>query len=101
MSGTDLSDALGVSMDRVMAVDRDASCGADAPARAVLDPVDWDDWAPHSVQAAAAEPEEVEWVATPGYFCPSNNLRVLDYEEAAKHQSAGLVLVARLAVVLR
>jgi hypothetical protein len=86
VSGTDLSDALGVSMDRVMVVDRDASCGADAPARAVLDPVDWDDWAPHSVQAAAAEPEEVEWVATPGYFCPSNNLRVLDYEMAAKHQ---------------
>lgn len=88
VSGRELSDVLGVSLDRVMVVDRDAECGVGAPASAVLEPrADaWEAWAPASVEARTREAEEVEWAVTPGHFCPSNNLRVLDYPVAAEHQ---------------
>jgi hypothetical protein len=56
VSGADLADIVGISQDRVMVVDSDAACGADEPARNVLEPTDWDEWAPEAVLVPVAAP---------------------------------------------
>jgi hypothetical protein len=92
VSGGNLSDPLGVSQDRVMVIDSDAQCGSDEPARNVLEPTEWEDWAPEAVNLPVAAPgsgggvEEIEWSIVQGYFCPGNNLQVNDFPRLRAHQ---------------
>jgi hypothetical protein len=92
VSGGNLSDVLGVSKDRVMVIDSDAQCGADEPAKTVMEPTDWEDWSPQAVAVPVHAPghgggvEEIEWSIVQGYFCPSSNLKVNDFPMLRAHQ---------------
>lgn len=87
VSGERLSDAAGVSLDRVMVVDEHAVCGVDGPAHTVVEPRSWGTFAPWTSFDAQVfdEPEEVQFSPLAGYFCPANNVDIAAHAAAREH----------------